>query len=67
MEELTYIRSSATVPESLRKVCVVGWWWWWFRPVLGFSLSQAEQYQIFEKEYQNQHIQREDHGHCKVY
>jgi len=25
-------------------VVVVGWWWWWFRPVLGFSFSQAEQY-----------------------
>ena len=43
------------MPITGQKVCgggggVVWWWWWWLKPILVFSLAQAEQY--YFEEYQ---------------
>ena len=37
------------MPITGQKVCgggVVVWWWWWLKPILVFSLAQAEQYRF---------------------
>ena len=34
-----------TIPGTGLKVCVVWWVWWWVcKPIIMFSLAQAEQY-----------------------
>ena len=54
MDRLIYVTSKAYLPnlgplghllhlEKFVVVVVVVGGWWWLRPVLGFSLSQAEQ------------------------
>ena len=48
---------------------MVGWGgveWWWFRPVLGFSFSQAEQNCVTKLQTKQQNIQSIRNGLCRL-